>query len=185
MKEKTRIDSLESGLPHLVLNSAFVIMVLAALCSYHTVNEWLLAHAPLLNAVLTTLGMVVIYYACLRGMKPLPHPLTWLWWAAIGLNLAGFVLSCFGEALHAVNAAAATALPLVYLPLGILLFVWYRGQLASAGLWMVIRILVVNLVPVFFYMAGLLDTTWGLIVMEVVTICVDIWYAWTLRRVLA
>ena len=100
------------------------------------------------------------------------------------LNLLGFVLSCFGEALHSVNAAAATALPLVYLPLGILLVVWYRGRLGKVGLWMVIRILVVNLIPVLFYGAGLLDNEWGLIVMEVITISVDIWYAWVLRRVL-
>lgn len=185
MNNKTQIDTLASGFPRAVLDGAFVIMVLAAICSYHTISEWMMAHAPVLNAVLSTLGMVVIYYACMRGMKGLPHPLTWLWWAAIGLNLLGFVLTCFGDALHAVNAATATLLPLVYLPLGILILVWYRGRLGKAGIWMVIRILVVNLVPVLFYMAGLLDTSWGLVLMEVITIGTDLWYAWTLRRVLA
>ena len=184
MKEKSQIDSLKSGLPRLVLDLAFVIMILAALCSYHSVNEWMLAKVNILYAVLTTLGMVVIYYACMRGMKKLSHPLTWLWWVVIGMNLVGFVLSCCGDALHDVNAATATLLPLVYLPLGILLLVWYRGRLASVGHWMIIRILVVNLVPVFFYLAGLLETTWGVIVMEVITIGVDLWYAWVLRRVL-
>ena len=184
MKEKIQIDSLRSNLPRFVLDSAFAIMVLAAICSYHTVNEWMLAHVPVLYAVLTTIGMVVIYYACLRGMKELYHPLTWLWWVAIGLNLLGFVLGCFGEALHAINAATATLLPLIYLPLGILLLIWYRGRLGAVGHWMIIRILTVNLVPVFFYMAGFIDTTWGLIAMEVITISVDIWYAWVLRRVL-
>lgn len=185
MKNKTQIDVLQSGLPRWILDSAFVIMILAALCSQNTVYEWLMVHAPVLNAILTTIGMVVIYYAFMRGMKELPHPLTWLWWALIGLNIVGFVLSCLGDRLHAVNAATATLLPLVYLPLGILIFVWYRGRLGTAGLWMVIRILVVNLVPVLFYMAGILEPNWGLWVMEVITIGVDLWYAWTLRRVLA
>lgn len=183
MRKTTQVDAIQSGLPRIVLDLAFIIMVLAALCSHHTVSEWLMVHLPVLNAFITTIGMVVIYYACMRGMRGLPHPLTWLWWAAIGLNIVGFVLSCLGDRLHAVNAATATLLPLVYLPLGILIFVWYRGRLGKVGLWMVIRILVVNLVPVFFYMAGIIETSWGLWVMEIITIGVDIWYAWTLRRV--
>lgn len=185
MKTTTQIDSIRSGMPRVVLDASFIVMVLAALCSHHVVSEWMMVHAPVLNAFLTTTGMVVIYYACMRGMKGLPHPLRWLWWAVIGLNLLGFVLSCLGDKLHALNAGTATLLPLVYLPLGTLIFVWYRGRLGSVGLWMVIRILVVNLVPVLFYMAGILETGWGLWVMEVITIGVDLWYAWTLRRVLA
>ena len=184
MRNKIQIDTISSGLPRPVLDSAFAVMVLAAVCSHHTLSEWLMLNAPVLNALLSTVGMVVIYYAYLRGMKELPHPLTVLWWITIGLNLLGFVLSCFGEALHAVSAITATLLPLIYLPLGILIFVWYRGRLGAVGMWMIVRILVLNLVPVFFYMAGLLESSWGLIVMEVVTIGTDLWYAWVLRRVL-
>lgn len=184
MKEVIKKDTVNSGLPRLVLDAAFVIMIAAAVCSHHSINEWMMVNIPVVNSLLTTLGMVVIYYAFLRGMKALPHPLTWLWWVVIGLNLAGFVLSCFGDALHSVNAAAATVLPLAYLPLGILIMIWYRGRLGAVGLWMIIRILAVNLIPVFFYLAGALESSWGLIVMEVITIGIELWYAWVLRRVL-
>ena len=64
----------------------------------------------------------------------------------------GFVLECVGEPVSAVSAAVATALPL-----GILMMVWYRGNLERAGLWMIIRILAVNLVPVAFFLMGLLE----------------------------
>ena len=185
MVSKTQIDVIQSGMSRIVLDSSFIVMVLAALCSHHTISEWMMVHFPVLNALLTTIGMVVIYYACMRGMKRLSHPLSWLWWAVIGLNILGFVLSCLGDKLHAVNAGTATLLPIVYLPLGVLIYVWYRGRLGSVGLWMVIRILVVNLVPVLFYMSGFLETDWGFWMMEVITIGVDLWYAWTLRRVLA
>ena len=184
MKSPLHIDTLHSGLPRFLIESAFVVMVLAAICSYSPVHNWLLSHASLFLALLNTAGMVVMYYALLRGMKELAHPLTVLWWIAIGLNLLDFVLLCLGDAAWGFSAACATALPLIYLPLGILLLVWYRGRLGQVGLWMILRILIVNLVPVLFYMAGLLKFGWGLIAMEIITISADLWYAWTLRRVL-
>ena len=74
--------------------------------------------------------------------------------------------------------------PLVYIPLGILIYIWYRGRLGQVGLWMVIRILAVILIPVLFYITGLIEHSWGVVLMEVLTIGVDIYYAWVLRRVL-
>ena len=62
--------------------------------------------------------------------------------------------------------------------------IWYRGRLGKVGQWMIIRILVVNLVPVLFYVTGLFEFSWGLIIMELITISADIWYAWVLRKVL-
>lgn len=79
---------------------------------------------------------------------------------------------------------SAAALPLIYLPLGILILVWYRGRLAHVGLWMIIQIMTANLVPVLFYMTGILESSWGLAVMEIITISVELLYAWVLRRVL-
>jgi len=184
MKSRTIIDTLSCRIPRGVIEAAFCIMIAAAICSWHSINEWMLAHIPVVLGLVNTVGMVILYYAIMRGMKPLEHPLTVLWWIVIGVNLAGFVIYCIGDAAHGVSAITATALPLVYLPLGILIYVWYRGHLGQAGLWMVIRILVVNLIPVLFYMAGLLECSWGIVLMEVLTIGVDICYAWALRRVL-
>ncbi|MBQ7611280.1 MAG: hypothetical protein IJU74_09295 [Bacteroidales bacterium] len=89
----------------------------------------MISNIPALTGLINTAGMVVIYYAFLRGMKELIHPLSALWWIAIGINLLGFVFFCLGEAAHGLSAASATLLPLIYLPLGILLLVWYRGRL--------------------------------------------------------
>ena len=80
------------------------------------------------------------------------------------------------------SAAVATALPLVYLPLGILMMVWYRGNLERAGLWMIIRILAVNLVPVAFFLMGLLEKTPWIILQDVITIGVELIYILALRK---
>lgn len=184
MESQPHIDTLSSGLPRAVIEAAFVIMLLAAVCSCVPVNTWMLSHIPVTTGLINTLGMVVLYYAILRGMKGLSHPLTVLWWIAIGMNLLGFILYCFGEAASGVSAVVATTLPIIYLPLGILLIVWYRGNLCQVGIWMIVRILVVNLVPVLFYVSGLMEHNWGITVMDVITIGVEIWYAWTLRSVL-
>lgn len=184
MKTSTQINSLHSGLPRMLIEFAFALMVLSAVCTYGPVQSWMISHIPILTGLLNTAGMVVMYYAMLRGMKGLPHPLTALWWIAIGMNLLGFVFFCLGEPAHGLSAAFATLLPLIYLPLGILLLIWYRGYLGNVGMWMTLRILIVNLIPVLFYVTGLLEFRWGLIAMEVITISADLLYAWALRRVL-
>jgi hypothetical protein len=86
--------------------------------------------------------------------------------------------------MHDLSAATATALPLIYIPLGTLLMVWYRGRLGKVGFWTIIRILVTILLPVLFYVIGILESSWGNAIMEIVTISVEIWYAWFLRSVL-
>ena len=182
---RTQTVSLHSGIPRFVIDAAFAIMVLAAICSYGSIQEWMYQRVPILLGLLNTVGMVTLYFAIKRGMKSLPHPFTVLWWVVIGVNLLDFVVYCLGDAAHGVAAATATVLPLIYLPLGILIVVWYRGRLGQVGLWMALRILIVNLVPVLFYVTGLLDSTWGILGMEIITIGTDIWYAWVRRRVLA
>lgn len=184
MANRLQIDTLSSGFPRFVIETAFAIMVLAAICSYGSIQNWLNQHAPVLLALLNTVGMVTLYLAIQRGMKSLPHPLTALWWIAIGINLLDFVIFCLGDADFGLSAVTATVLPLIYLPLGILIFVWYRGRLGQVGMWMVLRILIVTLVPVLFYVTGLLKLSWGVLAMEIITIATEIWYAWVLRRVL-
>jgi hypothetical protein len=184
MKNQVQINSLSSGLPRAVIEAAFIVMVMSAVCSYSPVYNWMFSHIPIVLGLVNTVGMVVMYFGILRGMKGLPHPLTVLWWIAIGMNLLDFVIFCLGETAYDLSAVTATALPLVYLPLGCLLMIWYRGRLGKVGQWMIIRILVVNLVPVLFYVTGLFEFSWGLIIMELITISADIWYAWVLRKVL-
>ncbi len=91
----TNINHLESGLKRWIIEAAFAIMVISAICTTTSILNWMRAEQPLVNALLQTLGMVVIYWAYLRGMKKLSRPLTTLWWLAITLNLLGFLCSAF------------------------------------------------------------------------------------------
>ena len=156
MRTISRIDYLDSGLSRPVIEAAIIIMYASAILSYSPVSCWMSERIPFVQALINTVGMVIVYYAYLRGMKPLQHP----------------------------HAAVAAALPLIYLPLGILIMVWYRGHLEHAGILMIIRILVVSLVPVAFYLLGLLEKTSWRIIQEVITIGVELVYVWALRRTL-
>ena len=177
MRTISRIDYLDSGLSRPVIEAAIIIMYASAILSYSPVSCWMSERIPFVQALINTVGMVIVYYAYLRGMKPLQHPLTVLWWITIGFNI-------LGDSASMADAAVAAALPLIYLPLGILIMVWYRGNLEHAGILMIIRILVVSLVPVAFYLLGLLEKTSWRIIQEVITIGVELVYVWALRRTL-
>lgn len=69
MKTSTQINSLRSGLPRLLIEFAFALMVLSAVCTYGPIQNWMISHIPILTGLLNTAGMVVMYYATLRGMK--------------------------------------------------------------------------------------------------------------------
>ena len=184
MRTISRIDYLDSGLSRPVIEAAIIIMYASAILSYSPVSCWMSERIPFVQALINTVGMVIVYYAYLRGMKPLQHPLTVLWWITIGFNILGFVFTCLGDSASMADASVAASLPLIYLPLGILIIVWYRGNLEHAGILMIIRILVVSVVPVAFYLLGLLEKTSWRIIQEVITIGVELVYVWTLRRTL-
>ena len=156
---------------------AFCIMVAAAVCCVAPLRDQILAHAPLLNAALQTVGMTVKYFCMMKGMKPLYHPLTILWWVAIAFCLFGFVTMVPGLEGLEFSAATAAFLPLIYLPLGILLCIWYRGRLSQVGMLMVVRVFV-TILP------GWLDHAAGNYALDGITLVVEILYAWALRRVL-
>ena len=184
---KQKIDRLDSGLPLVVIAACAVLMVLSVIASINTggIGNWVLNNVPpVLLGIVNTAGMVVIYYGYLKGMKPLQKPLTVLWWIAIGLNLAGFVTTCLGPKYLGLGAAVAALLPLVYLPLGILIWIWYGGKLELVGIWMIVRILIMTLVPVIFYLLGWADTPAGTVIVDVLTVAADLAYVWVLMRVL-
>ena len=106
MNKQLQVDSLQSGLPRPVIESAFAVMVLSAICSYVPVNNWMYLHIPVVLGLIHTVGEAVIYYAFLRGMKGLAHPLTALWWIAIVVNLCDFVIFCLGESMHDLGTLA-------------------------------------------------------------------------------
>ena len=179
--DKRIINHLTSGLPQWVIIAAFIIMVAAAVCTITQIDSWFKEHASVAIALINTVGMVTMYYATMRGMKRLYHPLSALWIIVIALNIISFVAIMFEEALPEVSFVVACALPLCYLPLGALIIIWYRGLLQRLGIWMIVRILVIFLLPIAWYMLGIgLDD----IIMDAIIVIIELIYAWQFYRIL-
>ena len=175
------ISHLDSGLPKWVITAAFVIMVVAAVCTVTPIDHWMKEHASLGIALINTVGMVAMYYAAMRGMKRLYHPLTALWIIVLVLNIVSFISILFESALPEVSFIIACALPLAYLPLGALIIIWYRGRLQQVGIWMIVRILVVFLLPIAWYLLGIgLDDLF----MDAIIVIIELIYAWQFYRLL-
>lgn len=180
--DKRDINHLDAGLPQWVIIAAFVIMVVAAICTISKIDIWLKEHAAVVIALINTVGMVTMYYATMRGMKRLYHPLTTWWMIVLALNILSFICILFEAALPEVSFIVACALPLAYLPLGALIIIWYRGRLQQVGIWMIVRILVVILLPIAWYMLGI-----GLnnLFLDTIIVITDIIYAWQFYRLLS
>jgi hypothetical protein len=175
------INHLDSGLPKWVITAAFVIMVVAAICTISEIDLWLKEYAPGAIALINTVGMVTMYYATMRGMKRLYHPLTAWWVIVLVLNILSFICILFEAVLPEVSFIVACALPLAYLPLGALIIIWYRGRLQQVGIWMIVRILVVFLLPIAWYMLGI-----GLnnLFLDAIIVIIELIYAWQFYRLL-
>ena len=127
------------------------------------------------------MGMVTMYYATMRGMKRLYHPLTALWIIVLALNIISFISILFESALPEVSFITACALPLAYLPLGALIIIWYRGQMQQLGIWMIVRILVVFLLPIAWVMLAIGVNN---LVMDAIIVIIELIYAWQFYRLL-
>lgn len=175
------INHLTSGLPQWVITVAFIIMVAAAICTITQIDYWLKEHASAVIALINTVGMVIMYYATMRGMKRLYHPLTALWIIVLVLNIISFFAIFFETALPEVSFITACALPLAYLPLGTLITIWYRGRMQQVGIWMIVRILVDFFLPIAWYMLGI-----GLndIFLDSIIVVTELIYAWQFYRLL-
>lgn len=175
------INHLTSGLPQWVITVAFIIMVAAAICTITQIDYWLKEHASAVIAIINTVGMLIMYYAAMRGMKRLYRPLTALWIIVLALNIIGFFAIFFETALPEVSFITACALPLAYLPLGTLITIWYRGRMQQVGIWMIVRILVDFFLPIAWYMLGI-----GLndIFLDSIIVVTELIYAWQFYRLL-
>jgi len=122
-----------------------------------------------------------MYYATMRGMKRLYHPLTALWIIVLVLNIISFISILIEPALPEVSFITACALPLAYLPLGTLITIWYRGRMQQVGIWMIVRILVDFFLPIAWYMLGI-----GLndIFLDSIIVVTELIYAWQFYRLL-
>ena len=175
------ISHLDSGLPRWLLAIGFILMVMAAVCTVSAIDLWFREQAPLALAAINTVGMLIMYFAAMRGMKPLYRPLTWWWGLVIALNIVSFASICLGSRWPEVDFIIACVLPLAYLPLGLLIAIWYQGRLQQLGIWMIVRILTVFLLPIAWFMLGLdMDS----VVMQGIIVLVELIYAWLFYRIL-
>lgn len=175
------INHLTSGLPQWVITVAFIIMVAAAICTITQIDYWLKEHASVVIALINTVGMVIMYYATMRGMKRLYHPLTALWIIVLVLNIISFISILIEPALPEVSFITACALPLAYLPLGTLITIWYRGRMQQVGIWMIVRILVDFFLPIAWYMLGI---GLNVIFLDSIIVVTELIYAWQFYRLL-
>ncbi len=179
--DNRHIYHLDCGLSQWLLTLGFILMVMAAVCTVSALDSWFREQAPLALAAINTVGMLIMYFATMLGMKPLYRPLTWWWGLVIALNIVSFASISLGALWPEVDFIIACALPLAYLPLGILIAIWYHGQLQHLGIWMIVRILTVFLLPIAWFMLG-----WDMnsVVMQGIIVLVELIYAWLLYRIL-
>ena len=187
MTPVAQINHVDSGLPRWLINTAFICCLVSAVVSnYVPWEHWSSEHLPFVIALMQITD-IVLFVAIMRGMRSLPHSLGWLWWMLIAIDFAGFVCTALQgvfPVLEEVRVITAAMLLLAYLPLGVSLLLWYRGRLAQTGLWMIIYILVLVILPVVFALTGILGNSTVSLALDIFCMIVNIVFLITLRRVL-
>lgn len=171
------INKVESGLPRWLIEIGFVLFVIQAINSSYDISEWVNANelqAPIWFIVLA--GDMILYYAMMRGMKPLVRPFTVLWWILIVVVAAGDITSMLPES--TIDLALAVATPLVYLPLGFAITYFYRGWLQWVGILMVAHMVTMIIFPIMLY--DLIPY----VIVDIIGIAFVIALGWTMRKVL-
>lgn len=188
-KQNRVVNYLDSGLKRLTIEIGFVIMVISAICTLSSVGDVMRESlaGTICLAFINTVGMVILYYAMMRGMHTLYHPLKWMWIILIALNLIGFAttfLKLIDESLVVIDLIVAALLLIAYLPMGVLLIVWYDGKLGRLGMWMIARIIIVTLLPIAWVI--LLGET-GVrltLILDIIVLAIELIYAYVLRNIL-
>ena len=184
IESKSRVNHVDSGLPRWLIEVAFVCYLLQAASNWTPVMHWMEEHASMALAFVQTFGAVVMYFALLRGMRPLYRPFTVVWWIVIALNLVGIVPYFAPELLYTIGLPLAIALMLVYLPFGCLIAFSYRCWLRQVGVWMALYILISSIIPVLSFLIFGPESGIANLPLEIPTIGVIIIYAWVQRKVL-
>lgn len=176
-KRSLYINKVESGLPRWLIEVGFVCFVIQALNSGYDIAKWVNANGlqmPVWTIVLA--GDMILYYAMMRGMKPLIRPFTVLWWIFMVVVVAGDITAMFPESV--VDLALAVATPLVFLPLGFMITYFYRGKLQWVGILMILHMVTMIIFPIMLY--DLIPY----IIVDIIGIAVVIARGWTMRKVL-
>ncbi len=188
-KQNRVVNFIDSGLKRLTIEIGFVIMVISAICTVSSIGDVMRGNlaGTLCLALINTIGMVIIYFAMMRGMRPLYRPLKSMWLILIALNLIGFIttfLILIDESLVIIDLVLAALLLMVYLPMGVFLIMWYEGKLGRLGAWMIARILIVVLLPIaWILLLGDMGVRL-LLLLDIIVLAVELIYAYLLRDIL-
>lgn len=188
-KQNRVVNSIDSGIKRWTIEIGFIIMVISAICTLSMVGDMMRTNlaGTICLALINTVGMVIIYYAMMRGMRPLYHPLKWMWIILIALNLIGFATTfmiLIDESLVIIDLVVAALLLMAYLPMGMLLIIYYDGKLGKMGIWMIARILIVVLLPIaWILLLGDMGARL-LLLLDIIVLAVELIYAYLLRDIL-
>lgn len=89
MENKYRVDHVDSSLPRWLIEVAFLCLIAQSVINWSPLLIWMEENASWLQAIVQTVGPVVMYVGLLRGMRSLYHPCRIWWWVMIVLNLLG------------------------------------------------------------------------------------------------
>ena len=174
------VNHLESGLPRWLIVLGFVWMLLSSFNCLHPVARFL-SRIPVFFPIYEVGGLFILYIGMMRGMRPLYRPMTVFWIILLALDLLKMILFSLGPAADPIHPFFPILLLIIYIPLGGLILIWYRGRLQTVGIWMIVRILV--MVVLYLVLAALnIRFGWYLDVAVLVT---NIALAVSLYRVLA
>lgn len=171
------INKVESGMPRWLIEAGFVLMIAQAVCNEQHLCDWIEGNGlEIPRSIIYVLGDIILFYAMMRGMKPLRHPYTWMWWLLIVLNIAGDLT--YMVPYSTINLVLAVAQPLAYLPLGVSIGFFYRGRLQWVGILMVAFMVTIIIFPIMFYKFIPFE------LIDAVAIFTQIAMAWTMRKML-
>ncbi len=181
------INHVESSLPRWAVEFAFAMMLLSAALSPTEVAQWMYDHCAWVKAIINTVGDLLFYWALWRGMKKLYKPLSGWWVALFALVMTGGLTTLllqtglWHDTIEIVGVVVAALLPMVYIPLGVLLLLYYNGALAHVGPWMIGHSIVASIMPVVWVLMGWENSYW---IVDTLFFLTLIGYAYSLRRVL-
>lgn len=69
------INKVESGMPRWLIEVGFVMMAIQAVSTACDISNWIETNGMVIpRSIVFLLGDIILYYAMMRGMKPLRHP---------------------------------------------------------------------------------------------------------------
>lgn len=158
-KKHARVQHLDARMPVWLIWTGIVLTVLAVLTEWTTLLGSLEYANGIPYGILQTVGYILLYWACLRGMKSLPHSFSLLWWILIAghfLCLIGY-LDLPNHALALMERSVTNVfIFLGYITLGILIIVWFEGRLRTFGVMLLLE--AIGFIPIpFLSLALFLD----------------------------